>query len=161
MLLAGLLGTAAAGAVACGKEEQGKLLSSSESQELVQDLDRVLSRFDDGECEGAASALTQAEVDASSMSPEVDEKLRERIDDGLSRLRTLLDKECESTKTKTTDTTPTVTETTPTTTTPTETTQTTETTTSPDTTPEPGPPVDDGSGGVSPPPDSGGAEGGP
>ena len=162
MLLAALLGIAAAGVVACGDEKQGRLLTEAESRELIDDLDRVQARFDSGDCEAAAGAVTQAEADAGSLDPAVDDKLKERIDQGLERLRTLLDDECE-TETTTTETTTTTTV--PTVTVPTETTETTpptETTDTTDTgtTPEPVPPPDDGSGGVEPPAGGGGVEGG-
>ncbi len=160
VLLAGLIGVAAAGVVACGEEKRGELLSPTEAQQLIDDLDRIQARFDSDDCEGAKSALTAAEVDANSLSAKVDDTLKERINDGLKRLRSLLDDQCEAITT-TTDTTPTITETTTTTTTPTETTDTTTTgTTDTGTTIEPEPPPDDGSGGVEPPPAGGGVEGG-
>ncbi len=153
---------AAAGVVACGDEKQGKLLTSAEAQELIDDLDRIQARFDSDDCESALGAVTQTEVDAGSLEPSVDDKLKERIDQGLERLRTLIDDECE-TSTTTTETTTTTTV--PTVTVPTETTKTTTTTETTDTTDtgtttEPVPPPDDGSGGVEPPPAGGGVEGG-
>lgn len=168
ILLAASFGVAAAGIVACGGEKQGELLSEAEARGLLEDLDRVQARFDSDDCKAALGAVTQAEADADSLGPEVDNKLKQKIADGLERLRTLLDDECKTTTTKTTKTETTPTATVPTVTTPTETTETTPTTdttettdtTDTGTTTEPVPPPDDGTGGIEPPADGGGAEGG-
>lgn len=163
VLLAGVLGAATAGLVACGGGKQDKLLSPTEANELIASLEKIDSRFSDGDCEAAQGALASAEVDADSLSPEVDRELRRRISDGLERLRQLLSDECEVKTTTKTTTVPTVTETTPTHTqkTTTETTTTPTETQPPETEPPPEtvPPADQGNtsgGGVETPPDEGG-----
>lgn len=165
VLLAGVLGAATAGLVACGGGKQDKLLSPEEANKLIANLNKIDARFSEGDCEGAQGALASAGVSADSLSPGVNQELRNRISDGLERLRQLLSDECEVTTTTTTV--PTVTEKTPTQTQKTTKTTTTETTTTPTETqpteteppPETVPPPDQGDttgGGVETPTDAGG-----
>lgn len=162
-----LLGVTAAGLAACGQDQKGKLLTPQEASDLTDSLDRVDTRFISDDCEGAQSALASAELDADSLSEDVDQDLRDALDSSLNQLRELLNDECK-TETTETETTTTETKTTETETIPTETeTVPTETETIPtptETTPtipdgDAGPGPDDG--GIEPPPGDGGTPGTP
>lgn len=172
MLIACLIGIAAAGVASCGGKKAGKLLNPSESAEMIEDLNNIEASIAARDCRSAEANLAQLETVSSSLGTEVDENLRNTISDGVARLRSLLLDKCQAKTVNTTPTTvPTTTaETTTAETTPPETTTRT-TTTQSTTVPEPEPPPDggggggndgdgDNSGGVSPPSENGGGVGG-
>jgi hypothetical protein len=153
-LVALLIGATAAFAVGCG--DRSNLLPAAKASSLSNRLDQIRQAVADGDCQGATSALDQAQSVADSLPANVSRALRKRINDGLDQLRVTVPRDCKNVTTTETTTTPTVTtatETTPTVTTttttptptttattPTETTPTTttptppsQTTTSPDT----------------------------
>jgi hypothetical protein len=149
-LLAFALGVgAAAGLAACGGSTSKALIPSADAGPLKDDFDNVASAVADGDCPGADKALAQAQADLDQLPARVSKRLRNRIQQGIARLRTQASQECQDNQTDTetvpTETVPTETVAPPTTTTPPPTTTTPPptTTTPPPTTPTT-PPSDNG-----------------
>ena len=145
-VLAFALGLAAAGLAACGGGSSKALIPSADAGPLKDDFDNVASAVADGDCQGAARALAQAQSDLDSLPARVSVRLRRRLQQGIVTLRRQAAKECldnqqttETTPTETTPTETTPTETVPPPTTPTETTPPPTTTTPPPTTTTPPP----------------------
>lgn len=169
VLLFGLLGVALAVLVSCAGSGKKDLLSAAEADGLVRSLNRVNARFDNDDCDGAASALASAQLSADSLDPAVDDMLQTRLKQGLDRLRQLLNDQCDqststdtvptTTTTEKTETTGGETATTETKTTTTETTTSNTETTATETAPQQPTVTDPGSGGIETPPDAGGAAG--
>jgi hypothetical protein len=146
-LLAFALGLGAAGLAACGGGSSKALIPAADAGPLKDDFDNVSSAVADGDCPGAEKALAQAQSDLDQLPARVSRRLRNRIQQGLARLRQQAAQECQDNQTQTETVT---TETTPTETTPTETTPP-PTTTVPSTTPTTPPPTT-----PTTPPDNGG-----
>lgn len=150
-----LLGVCAALLVACAGETKGGIASAS-AGDLNSQLEDVRERVDAGRCGELNGQLRQIDERIDALPASVDERLKQALRDGVTRLRSSAPRECNdnrsATQTQTTppetttETTPseTTTETTPTTTVPTTTVPTTPTVEVP-TTPipplEPPPPV--------------------
>jgi uncharacterized membrane protein YgcG len=139
ILLAGLLGVAAALLVSCGSSGKG-LIPVSDAGPLQGDFEAVAqeAQSGDGNCTGTDAALTKTELDFGALPATIDAGLRNTLRQGIANLRARALVLCaqplaQSTATTTTAKTTTTTATTPTTTTPTVT-QTTTTTTTPTTT---------------------------
>jgi hypothetical protein len=157
--LAFLLGVAAAVLVACGGSNK-KLLPAVSADRLKNDLADVSQAVAQQDCSAAGQALTRFQADLQRVPPTVDRRLRQRLNEGATRLANRVPIDCKAPPATTTTSVPTTTTTTPTT--PTTTTPTTTTTTTPTTptttTPTTTTPSDttttdggSGSGGVSPP----------
>jgi hypothetical protein len=135
--LAFLLGVAAAVLIACGGSNK-KLLPAVSADRLKNDLADVSQAIDQQDCAAAAKAFTQFQADLQRVPATVDRRLRQRLNEGASRLSNRVPVDCKGAPRTTTTTVPTTTTTTPattTTTTPTTTTTTpTTTTTTPTTT---------------------------
>jgi hypothetical protein len=136
-LVALLCGFLAAVAIGCGGDD-ANLIPSQRAADLTGQLDAIKSAVDDGQCDGLSAKVARFKADAASLPPNVDKRLRSRINDGAASLQQHAVDDCQATAeaqtpTQTTDTTTdtTPTETTPTETTPTETTPTTTTPTTP------------------------------
>ena len=133
-LAAVLLSAAAVAVSACG-EDRSHLLPATSADRLSSRLDEVRSAVADGDCEAAVAALARAESAARQIPGTVSRALRERINEGIDRLRVTVPVDCreaaaeEETETTETTTTETVPPTTPTQTTPQPTTPTTQPTT--------------------------------
>ncbi|HEY6758410.1 MAG TPA: hypothetical protein VI318_02930 [Baekduia sp.] len=127
-------------ATGCGGD-RSNLIPSQRADELVGQLDALKEQIDAGDCDGLTTKLATFHDDATSLSGNVDSRLRARINDGVQSLQAHAADDCDAaaaaqTETQTTDTTPTeTTTTTETQTTQTDTTPTTTTTTPTDTTP--------------------------
>lgn len=163
------LGLAAAALVACGGTKDG--IPKSDASSLNQQLSDVQEFVERGECGGLNGQLRQVQEGIDNLPSDVDPALVSNLNQGLDRLRTAAVQDCNSTKTETvktttTPTTATTVETVPTTTTTTTPTQTQTTTTPTQTqttappTTETTPPPQTDTGGVTPPSDGTGGEGG-
>jgi hypothetical protein len=120
----------------CGGDKEGGRIPAREADRMVSLLEKADAQAAAGTCGGAKAKVVEAEEVAQSLSTSVDKDTRRRLNDGLVRLRELIQAQCQPPEDTTPDTTPTdttPTETTPTQTTPTETTPTEPTPT--DTTP--------------------------
>jgi hypothetical protein len=155
--LAFLLGVATAVLVACGGGSSDKLLSQSRADLIKSDLADVRQAVNQQACDQAQQALQKLDSDLDGMPASVDQRLRDRLQEGYRKLAQRVPIDCNKPTTTTTTTVPTTTETTPTTTettptttetTPTATETTPTTTTPPDTTTTDG---SSGSGGVTAP----------
>ena len=142
LLLALVLGVAAAALVACGSSGSSRrqFIPNRSAQRMSNALDDVRSAVDAGDCTTAEQALARARGVLVNLPSSVSDRLVARLRQGLDNLRVVAPKECaenrakSQTQTTTTETTTpeATTETTPTTTTsttPTTTTSTTATTT--------------------------------
>jgi hypothetical protein len=135
-LVALLCGFLAAVAVGCGGDDSN-LIPSQRASDLTGQLDQIKSAIDDGSCDGLSAKVSRFKADAASLPPNVDRRLRSRINDGAAALQQHAVDDCQAaaqakTQTQTTDTT---TDTTPAETTPTQTAPPTTTTTPAETTP--------------------------
>jgi hypothetical protein len=144
-LLAAVLGVSAAALVACGSSASDRkdLIPPRSADRLKNALSDVRRAVDDGDCDGAALAVSKARGVLVNLPRAVDDRLVTRLRQGLDNLQQIAPDECrkQDSQTQTSDTTETTTpETTPTTattetsTTPTTSTSTTTTTTTPTTT---------------------------
>jgi len=154
----------------CGGGNSGTKIPRDPADRMVALIQKADSQSAAGTCAGATAKVREAEGVLSSDVPStIDKDLRQGLEDGLARMRSLIAQECQrptQTQTQTTDTNTTPTETTQTDTTQTETTQsqttptqTTDTTTvptstTPTTTTTTGT-TTTGTGGTPPPPGNG------
>ena len=147
VLTALLLGLACAFAVACGEKDEG-LLSAGRAEGIqnnLDDLDRAVER---GDCDVAASQISDLERQVAALPQGTDRALRDRLQEGIDNLASIAPTECgeddQKTQTETQPTTettpPPTTETTPPPTTETTPPPTTETTPPPTTETTPPPP---------------------
>jgi cell division septation protein DedD len=140
MLVALLLGGAAAFLVACG--DSNGLLSSGQSGQLSGDLDAISQAVAKGNCHSAEQHAANLRDDVNALPSKVDSKLLKALQDGAVTVSSRASKDCTNpTTTQQTLETQTATTTTPTTTTPTTTTPTVPTTTTPTTPTETTPPA--------------------
>jgi hypothetical protein len=145
VLLACVLGVSAATLVSCGSSSS-KLIPLADSNSLQGDFETVAQAAEngDGSCSSTEGALLKTEQDFDALPASVDAGLRDRMREGITKLREDALSRCEqqsgtsSSKTTSTakTTTPAKTQTTPTTSTPTTETQTTPATSTPAETPE-------------------------
>lgn len=148
----------------CGSDDEGDPIPAAQAERLIGAIQAADQYNADGRCTRARTKVRDARFLLTRVPESVDPDVRQAIGNGLDRLASLIDSECEppqSTETETTPTTTTVTETqtTPTETQPTQTTPTqtqpTDTTTVPTAT-EPAPTTTTpGNGGTPPPPGDG------
>ena len=125
----------------CGDDDKGPPIPADVAGRLVNAIQAADEYNADGRCARAQTKVRDARFLLTRVPNSVDKDVRQGISDGLDRLKSLIESECqrreqtetETTPTETTQTETTETETTPTETetTPTETTETTETTTTP------------------------------
>ena len=133
-LLAAALGVACAFLVACGGNDD-KLLPDRDAAALKAYADRVGQAVAASDCQAAQSDVQAAIARIGELPPEVDQGLRQNLEEGFTNLSRQAATACQATTqpTETTDTTPTetteTTETTDTTTTETTETETTDTNT--------------------------------
>ena len=150
-LLAGALGLSSGVLAACGN--RNGLIPRTNAEALKHSLDKVAAAAGRHDCARATTALEEAQTRAFNVPASVNPKLRNNIDEGLSRLVQDVDAKCRTTTTSTqttqTDTVPTVTNTTPTDTTTTNPPETTPTQTQTTPTVEP-PSTPDQTGGTPP-----------
>jgi hypothetical protein len=130
--LAFLLGVATAVLVACGGSNK-KLLPAVSADRLKNDLADISQAINQQDCSAAGQAFNQFQADLQRVPPSVDRRLRQRLNEGATRLSARVPVDCKGSPPTTTTTVPTTTTTTPTTTEtappPTTTTPTTSTTT--------------------------------
>jgi hypothetical protein len=148
-----------------GGGSSGKPIPQSQANQMLSLLQLADADISNGACKSADAKAVRAEAIAARLPSSVDPSVRQGLTDGLTRLRSLIQTQCQPPQaTPTTTTTQSQTTTTPTTTTPTTTTTTptttdttpttTDTTTTPtttDTTTTPTP-TGTGNGGVPPTP---------
>jgi cell division septation protein DedD len=132
--LAFLLGVATAVLVACGGSNK-KLLPAVSADRLKNDLADISQAINQQDCSAAGQAFNQFQADLQRVPPSVDRRLRQRLNEGATRLSARVPVDCKGSPPTTTTTVPTTTTTTPTTTTPTTTTPTPTTPTTTTTTP--------------------------
>jgi hypothetical protein len=85
-LIALALGAAAAlGLVSCGSGEDAKLLPGNTAAEITENLDRVKQYAEEGECVGAADAVSEINAQVEGLTG-VDPKLVEALERGANRL---------------------------------------------------------------------------
>jgi hypothetical protein len=144
-LLAAVLGVATAGLAACGSGgDRRDLIPPRSADRLKAALGEVEQAVDDGDCDGAARAVTRARGRLVNLPRSVDDRLVARLREGIDNLATVAERECTeqqtqeqttetTTETTTPETTPEETATTETSTTPTTSTETTTTPTTPTT----------------------------
>jgi hypothetical protein len=161
LLLAAVLGAGAGPLAGCGGDRDA-LLPASRADALKAALDDVEQAVQGGDCEAAERAVTRARSELVEMPQSVDDRLVDRLREGVDRLDTLAPQECEQQAQETAPEPPAATTTTPETTAtetaPTETTETapteppdtapTETGPSPTTTTEEAPAPGEGTGGA-------------
>jgi hypothetical protein len=152
LVVAALLGVAAAVLVSCGSSGNG-LIPSTSAGPLQKDFEEVTkaAAASNGSCAATESALGKTEQDFLALPATVDKGLHARIQQGISNLRNQARAMCLQPPSTATSTLNTQTSTTPTTTTntettPTTTTNTTTTTTSTQTTPTTTTPPSQGGG---------------
>jgi len=116
---------------ACGSEDRSGLLPAGDARALLEQLDSVRARVDDGECSALTGDLAELRGAVLNLPSTVDEKLRARLDEGVRNLAEIAPPECTGQTVTTQEP-----EETPTPDTETQT-QTIETTTTPDPTPTP------------------------
>ena len=136
MLVALLLGGAAAFLVACG--DTSGLLSPGDAGQLNGDMSGVSSAVGKGNCAAAANAAARLRDDVNALPGTVDRRLLNALQQGASTVSTQAQRACINAQTQT-QTLQTQTQTTPTNTTPTNTVTTPPTTTT--TVPPPPPPA--------------------
>ena len=105
LLCALLLGLVCAFATACGQDDS-KLLSGSRADLLRQDLDAVESAIATGRCTRARQALDDLDGHVGGIPGETDRGLRQRLREGVERLRQQVPEACEANRPETTDTEP-------------------------------------------------------
>ena len=111
----------------CGDDKKGKPIPASQANRLISNIQAADQYSADGRCNRAHTKVRDARFVLGQVPGSVDKDVRQGIADGLSRLDSLIDDQCEApqkTQTESTPTETTQTETTQTETTPTETTQT-------------------------------------
>jgi hypothetical protein len=142
----------------CGSTD--KLIPQDDASAMLDDLAKVRSHSDAGECDRAAREVSQLSDKVQELPASVDTALRDRLSEGVRHLRQVVDTDCETqpavtdtTPTETTTTPPATTETTPPPTTETTPPPTTETTPPPTTTTPPAETTPDTGGGGAPAPD--------
>jgi outer membrane biosynthesis protein TonB len=85
-MIALALGAAAAlGLVSCGSSEDAKLLPGNTAAEITENLDRVKQYAEEGECVGAAGAVSEINAQVEGLTG-VDPKLVEALERGANRL---------------------------------------------------------------------------
>jgi hypothetical protein len=98
----------------CGSDdEKGEPIPASQAQALVQQLDQTEQLVEDGTCGGASFQVTgdgQLQDKVAALPEDVDEDVRQALDDGLDRLADLIDDECGEAEEPGTDTTETETQ---------------------------------------------------
>lgn len=150
LALALALGLATAGLASCGGGSSDKLLPGPTAAEIVQVLDQVEQRANEGSCETATLTADQVIQLIEGLPKSVDPELREKLQQGAARLKGMTEDSTECRATPKTESPPPPPPTTTTFTTPaqtqtqtqTQTTPTTDTTTTP-----PGDGTGDGDGG--------------
>ena len=105
LLTALLLGLLAALGTACGGDDS-TLLSSTRSDTLQEDLDRLDTAITQGRCQQAREALDQLDADVDGIPGEVDRALRQRLRDGVERLAQQAPEDCAANRPETTETEP-------------------------------------------------------
>jgi hypothetical protein len=164
----------------CGSSSNGKPIPNDPANRMVALIGQADSQSAAGICGGAKAKVREAQTVLQNEVPSsVDKDVRQGLADGMNRMISLIDQECQrpqptqthtttsettTTPTTTTPTTTTPTTTTPTTTTPTTTTPTTTTPTTTTPTTTTGTSTGNGgtptsTGGVGAPPSSGGGQG--
>lgn len=133
VLLAGLLGVAAALLISCSGSGKG-LIPTGNAGPLQSDFEAVAQAAQSGDCTATAAALLKTQQDFDALPASIDAGLRKRLSEGISKLHSDALEACReplpqatattttprtTTSTATTPSTPTVTQTTPTQTTPT------------------------------------------
>jgi hypothetical protein len=128
LLLAGIA------VVLAGCGSQKRTIPTKTAQSFLQQLDKIGSQFDNGACTGAGAKVAALEVQVRDLPSSVDSKVKRNLENGVARLATLVQQQCQRpTPTNTTPTTTVPTTTVPTTTVPTTTVPTTPTNTTPTT----------------------------
>jgi hypothetical protein len=117
-VLALVLGLGAAALSACGSSGSSALIPSSQAGPLSDDFDRVAAAVADGDCGGAARAVQRAQSDLDALPSSVSQRLRDRLQRGVTALASQAQRECLANQaaptTASTPSTDTSTETTPT-----------------------------------------------
>ena len=136
-VLAFAMGLGMAFLTACGSSTNQAMIPASNADTLHSHLDAVQSAIDGGQCDKISSALAQLQTDVDELPAGTSQRLRQRLKEGITNLRSQAPRACaaNTTTTTTVPTTTTVITTTTTATTPTTTVPTTPTTTVPTTTP--------------------------
>jgi hypothetical protein len=135
-VLAFALGLGAAALTACGGSTSKALIPAADADQLKSDLSKVQDAIDSGTCDAVTQALNQAQTDVQQLPNHVSVRLRNRLTEGVDRLKAQAPRACAQ-NTATTDTASTATTVAPVTTAttpPTVPTATTPTTTTPPTT---------------------------
>ncbi len=92
-LLAGLA-LAVLMAACSGERDRSGLLPSGDAEALLDRLDRVRGRVDDGECSALTGDLAQLRGAVLNLPPTVDEQLRARLEEGVQNLVEIAPPEC-------------------------------------------------------------------
>jgi hypothetical protein len=106
----------------CGSDKKGKPIPARDANQLIALIQKADQQSADGTCGGARAKVREAQGVADQLPRSVDKDVRRGITDGLDRLLSLIQGECQRPQKTQTDTTPTDTQ--PTVTTETQTTQT-------------------------------------
>jgi hypothetical protein len=106
----------------CGSDKKGKPIPARDANQLIALIQKADQQSADGTCGGASAKVREAQGVADQLPRSVDKDVRRGLTDGLDRLLSLIQGECQRPQKTQTDTTPT--ETQPTVTTETQTTQT-------------------------------------
>jgi outer membrane murein-binding lipoprotein Lpp len=99
----------------CGSKQK-KTIPASNAQALLTQLDQTASNFDKGNCNGAEFDVGQLQDKANRLPSSVDPEVKTNIQNGLTRLSTLVHDNCQKPQTTTTTSSSTTSSTTPSTT---------------------------------------------
>jgi hypothetical protein len=108
----------------CGSDDKGEPIPAGQADRLISAIQAADQYNADGRCTRAHTKIRDARFLLTRVPDSVDPDVRLGIGDGLERLNSLIEDECERPQSTETDTTPTTTTVTETQTTPTETQQT-------------------------------------
>jgi hypothetical protein len=103
LALAGALALTAAALTACGDDGERRLLSRTKASELRSALSQVEETAAAGDCAAAGQHAAELSEQVSSLSARVDRDLRAALEDGASRLETLVASRCEERTVETPD----------------------------------------------------------
>lgn len=88
-------GTLAVGLAACGSADREGLIPSGDAQSLLDRLDAVSARVADGECGALRDDVSRLRSTAAALPASVDQRLRDRLREGLDNLAGIAPRACE------------------------------------------------------------------
>ena len=104
-------------AAACGDDEQdGAKIPADRAKAITDQLDQIAGQVENGACSGARSKFGELQDKVDALPRDVNQDVRDALSDGMSKLDSAIDSDCEQPQETTTEETqPTTTEEAPTT----------------------------------------------